>query len=299
VPKVSVIIPTYNRVEALGRAIKSVLAQNFQDFEIIVIDDAPQGYAQEVIASFDDQRIKYIRHDVNKGDGASRNTGILNSRGDYLAFLDDDDEWLPNKLQMQIDVLTNSPAKVGGVYTGTQIVDGAIGKILRTYIPKGGVSSFEEICTISIATSSVMLKRECFEKVGLFDEAIPYCSDYDMWVRISKEFELACIKEPLVKYSAVGNKISNDYEKVIKGSEILISKYDKLFARNRKSYSHFYLSLGVLYCYSGNIARGREVLLTAIKIYPFELRHYFNLCLSLLGARNFKKLKTLKEAIFS
>ena len=149
-----------------------------------------------------------------------------------------------------------------------------------------------------LGTSTVLLKKECFEKVGLFDESINFGEDYDMWIRISKEFQFEYIEEPLVKYSASGNKISNDYDKVIKGYEILIDKYHKLFARNRKSCSRFYLSLGVLYCYNKNPAKGRKAFLKAIQIYPLEIRHYFNFGLSLLGTNNFKRLKELKEALW-
>src|SRR5919106_1816578 len=117
-PKVSVIIPTYNRVESLPLAIKSVLAQTFQDFEIIVVDDASHDNTPAVIARFNDERIRYIRHDTNKKISASRNTGVLNSRGSYIAFLDDDDEWLSEKLQLEVDLLDNSPLKTGAVYTG-------------------------------------------------------------------------------------------------------------------------------------------------------------------------------------
>ena len=123
--------------------------------------------------------------------------------------------------------------------------------------------------------------------------------DYDLWIRISKEFKWECIKEPLVKYSATGDKISNDCEKIIEGYEILVQKYEKLFARNRKSWSSLHLSLGVLYCYNKNPAKGRKAFLKAIQLYPFEIRHYFNFGLSLLGANNFKKLKELKEQLLA
>src|SRR5215471_7855638 len=129
-PKVSVIIPTHNRAEFLRSAITSVLNQTYQDFEIIVVDDASTDKTPEVVASFHDGKIKYIRHDANKGDAGSRNTGIRNSSGDFLAFLDDDDEWLPEKLQMQVGLLRNSRVKVGGVYTGSLRIDKTTGKIL-------------------------------------------------------------------------------------------------------------------------------------------------------------------------
>ena len=97
-PDVSVIIPTYDRSEFLRTAIASVLAQTLQDFEIIVVDDASADDTQEVVGNLDDGRIRYIRHEINKGVAATRNTGVLNSKGKYIAFLDDDDKWFPEKL---------------------------------------------------------------------------------------------------------------------------------------------------------------------------------------------------------
>src|SRR5262245_46961170 len=111
-PKVSVIIPTHNRADFLRDAIFSVLNQTFQDFEIIVVDDASTDNTSEVIGAFNDERIRYLRHDTNKGGSAARNTGILNSQCDYIAFLDDDDQWLPEKLAKQVDTLIASPPDV-------------------------------------------------------------------------------------------------------------------------------------------------------------------------------------------
>src|SRR5258705_10332336 len=107
-PKVSVIIPTYNRAECLRSAITNVLNQTFQDFEIVVVDDSSQDHTREVVNSLDDKRIKYIRHERNKGVAAARNTGVSNAKGDYIAFLDDDDEWFPEKLKKQCAVLEAS-----------------------------------------------------------------------------------------------------------------------------------------------------------------------------------------------
>ena len=297
-PKVSVIIPTYNRVESLSLAIESVLAQTFQDFEIVVVDDAPQGYARGAVVSFDNRRIRYICHEANKGDAASRNTGILNSSGDYLAFLDDDDEWLPEKLQMQVDVLTTSSSQVGGVYTGKLNVDGATGTISRIYSPERGVNSFDEIFADNpINTSSILLKKICFERLGLFDETMPCSSDYDMWIRICEEFKLQCIKQPLVKYCVHENGLTYDYAKQIQGLEILISRYGRFFALNGKGLCRLYLSLGVFYLYDGKVERARDFLSRSIKICPSEIRGYFYLFLAFLGERSFRKINGAKEQL--
>lgn len=102
-PKVSVIIAAYNRAHLIGRALRTVLEQTYNDFEVIIVDDASTDNTENVIKSFDDARIKYIRHDKNKGAAAAWNTGIRASKGEYIAFQDSDDEWAEDKLEKQMN----------------------------------------------------------------------------------------------------------------------------------------------------------------------------------------------------
>ncbi|TAK34595.1 MAG: glycosyltransferase family 2 protein, partial [Saprospiraceae bacterium] len=116
-PAVSVIIPTYNRAKTIERAIDSVLNQTFSDLELIVVDDCSTDFTVDVIKQYTDERLIYIRHENNRGEGGARNTGIRNSRAKYIAFLDSDDEWFPNKLEKQMPVIQESDSKVGIVYS--------------------------------------------------------------------------------------------------------------------------------------------------------------------------------------
>ncbi|HWP93500.1 MAG TPA: glycosyltransferase [Thermodesulfobacteriota bacterium] len=297
-PKVSVVIPTYNRAELLGSAINSVLSQTFQDFEIVVVDDASRDNTAEVIRGFNDKRIKHVRHETNKGEAGARNTGVINSDGSYVAFLDDDDEWLPEKLERQIEIFERDSDRIGGVYTGFLKVDRATGQVVKEVIPTKRGNIFNELLQFNwIRIPSVlMVKKECFDRTGLFDASIPFGLDYDMWIRISKEFQFEYVDRPLVKYySHADSRLSTNYKLVISGKEAMLKKYSDVFESNKKDHSYRYLQLGVLYCYSGNARKGREAFLRAIMAYPFEVRHYFNFCLSLLGASVFKKMKVIKE----
>ena len=116
-PTVSIIIPTYNREQLLGRAIKSVLAQTYQDFELIIVDDGSTDNTERLVKSFNSEKTRYIRHRKNKGPAAARNTGIRSAKGDYIAFQDSDDEWMPEKLEKQMRAFTTAPPEVGVVYT--------------------------------------------------------------------------------------------------------------------------------------------------------------------------------------
>jgi len=206
-PAVSTIIPTYNRAEFLRMAITSVLNQTFQDFEIIVVDDASEDHTHEIIDNFGDRRIKYIRHEVNKGVTAARNTGVLSSSGNYIAFLDDDDEWLPRKLQMQVVLLEDSSSTVGGVYTSHVKIDRATGKILDRVVAqkRGNIGNdlLKDYCLIGTA-STILLRKQCFDRVGLFDESIEFGEEYELLIRVAKEFDFECIQECLVKYYVHG-----------------------------------------------------------------------------------------------
>jgi glycosyltransferase involved in cell wall biosynthesis len=290
-PKVSVIIPTHNRAEFIRLAIASVLNQTFQDFEIVIIDDASKDHTQEVIANFNDARIKVIHNQISKGAAGARNIGLINTSCEYIAFLDDDDEWLPEKLKIQTCLLDNSPPEVGGIYTYSFIKEKVSGRVLSIWDYEIKEFSKENVIT----TSSVLLRRECFERCGLFDENMPTGSDYDMWIRISEKFSFEIIKDALVNYYIHENRLSINYGKKIRGLEILFEKHNNLFKKDLKEYSRMYLSLGVFYCYKGELQKGRRAFSKSIRMNPFEIRSYFNFLLSLLGAERFKKLKEAKE----
>jgi glycosyltransferase involved in cell wall biosynthesis len=299
-PKVSVIIPTYNRADCLRSAIASVLGQTFQDFEIIVVDDASNDNTAETVAAIQDQRIKYLRHDANTGEAGSRNTGVTNATGEYIAFLDDDDEWLPEKLELQVDLLDKSPPIVGAVYTTSIRIERATGKTLSQWVPKKMGYIFRDMLSKNWigSPSTVALRRECFEKVGLFDPTVAFGLDYDMWIRVSEMYHFECIQRPLVKYYIHSIRLSNNYKLMIAGIQAQLEKYAPLFALDTKNHSRRYSHLGINYCFSGDTRRGRDALLHAIRLYPFDLRHYYNLCLSFLGSHNFKRLKRARESFF-
>jgi glycosyltransferase involved in cell wall biosynthesis len=296
-PKVSVLIPTYNRAELLNVAITSVLGQSFQDFEIIVVDDHSPDHTAQVVRRFQDGRITYVRHETNKGGAAARNTAITRASGEYVAFLDDDDEWLPEKLEMQVTLLENSPPQVGCIYTGYLVVDRTNGKILgqKSASQRGDLSSALLNGNCLGGTSSVLVRKDCFDAVGLFDEALPSFQDYDLWLRLSRKFHFDYINRPLLKYYVHERQIWTNLAALTQGLAIMVNKYAAQSCAQRKYYSSYYLALGVAYCSRGDVRNGRQAYLTAARLYPFEVRSYFNFCLSLLGAPAFKFIKDAKE----
>jgi glycosyltransferase involved in cell wall biosynthesis len=281
----------------LRAAITSVLNQTFHNFEIIVVDDASTDDTSKVVQAFNDKRIKYIRHESNRQEAGARNTGVRNAGGEYIGFLDDDDEWLPNKLEKQMELFAKSPEIVGGIYTGFVKIEKSTGKTIAQIIPSKRGDIFRDMISQNwVATpSTVVLRRKCFEQVGLFDENIVFGPDYDMWFRISKEFCFEYIPDPLVKYYVHDAKMSSNYDLMIRGGEARLKKHAEVFALEARSYSRHYLSLGVYYCHSGNMKKGRRAFLNAIRLYPFEIKHYYNFCLSLLGADIYRRIKDFRD----
>ncbi len=303
--KVDVIIPTYNRESFLRKAIASVLNQTFADVTIIVVDDGGEDTTRHVVEGFKEERIKYIRNKMNMGEGRVRNIGVLNSTANYIAFLDDDDEWLPEKLELQLDLLEERSPKVGGVYTGVTAIQNPGGAILYNRIPEKRGDIYHEMIRENVVgtSSTVLLRRECFERVGLFDESIPYGLDYDMWIRISKDFHFECIEKSLVNYHVHKGQLTNDTKKLIAGEEAMLRKYESFFALDRRSYSKRYSYLGLLYRENGDIRKAWNSSLKALKIYPFQKKKYSSLCkifgLTVLGRMNFQRLRGIKEGLIT
>ncbi len=205
-PRISVIIPTYNRASRLAQAIESVLAQTFQDFELIVVDDGSADDTLQVVRRFAD-RVRYIRQ-PHRGVSAARNTGIRHGRGEWLAFLDSDDRWLPHKLERQMAALEQTGRKI--CYTDEiWIRNGCRVNPRRRHRKYDGWIFVHCLPLCIISPSSVVIHRRVFETVGLFDETLPACEDYDLWLRITARYPVTFLQEPLIiKYGGHADQLS-------------------------------------------------------------------------------------------
>src|SRR3990172_6705773 len=196
-PKVSVIIPTYNRLPLLKEAIDSVLAQDFEDFELIAVDDGSTDGTAEEIRGYGG-RVRLLQHSENRGVSAARNKGVLHARGKYIAFLDSDDLWVKGKLKIQVTFLDENPHYPLCYTDEIWIRKGKrVNPMLKHTKYSGWI--FEKclpLCTIS--PSSSVMKKILFTKVGLFDEALPVCEDYDFWLRVSMRFPIFFINKKLI-----------------------------------------------------------------------------------------------------
>lgn len=287
-PKVSVIIPTYNRAYLIDKAINSVLSQTYRDYEIIIVDDGSTDNTREVVKGFVDSRINYIFHANNLGVSAARNTGIKASRGEYIALLDSDDEWLPEKLEKQVVILKNESPEVGVVCSWQFNINENGEYIGSSYLPKKGGNIYENLLyTDPISVPTLLIRKECFEKVGLFDDLLNGQEDWDMWIRISKYFKFVLIKIPLVKRRLHHNQISNNLEAKIITAQIILEKYSNELKSRPYANSKHHFYIGNILCHMGKTKEGQRFLVKAISLCPFCIRYYICMLGSLLGPKHF------------
>ncbi|MGH7786224.1 MAG: glycosyltransferase family 2 protein [Candidatus Binatia bacterium] len=227
-PLVSVVLPTYDRGWLLGRSIRSVLEQSYRDFELIVVDDGSTDDTAAAVARFDDPRIAYLRLDQNRGAAAARNVGIRRAAGRFLAFQDSDDEWLPDKLDRCMRAFASCPAEVGIVYSDMQRIqrDGESSYHRSPDLVPGVLidpnTHFYQVCRLGI--QSTVIRRECLEAVGGFNEAFPSLEDLELFIRLSRRYGFHHLELPLVRYHETDGLSNNMPAKVI-ARRLLLALY--------------------------------------------------------------------------
>src|SRR5262245_10943766 len=286
-PRVSVLLPTYNREKLLRRAIASALAQTYTDFELIIVDDGSDAATEVTVRSFADERIIYLRQS-HKGAAAAENMGLATARGAFIAFLDDDDEWLPEKLRVQMAVFEHEPQETGVVYTGRWLVRngrrayGPPPKILKQH---GTIHKQLLRRETFVPLVCAVVRRECFETVGNFDETLPTSNDYDLWIRMSRQFRFTYIPQALVIVHATQGSISTNPANIIEARKLLLRKHaDEFDGIGRGIATYFLWQIGSLLLLQGSVKEGRSYLLQAAKKQPWNLRYLLSLVVSLAGS---------------
>ena len=288
-PRVSVVVPTHNRGPVLSRAIESVLAQSEQRFEILVVDDgSPNNEQLDIVTMYRDSRLHYSRLPTRRGPAAARNLGVRNAHAPYVAFLDDDDEWLPEKLAWQLAILDRAESHIGAVCTARYTVNQRTGTIEET---RCSVADFDRpLFRNIITTSSMVVRRECFDKIGFFDEALEASSDYDMWLRLSRAYRIYYLDEALVRYFLHGGQISADFAKKARSTTRLLEKHAEVLSQDRKAFSRKHVALGISRGRSGDIRGAQRAFLKSIRLDPLGRSGYVCLALSFFGAKRFREV---------
>ena len=268
---VSVLIPTYNREKTILRAIQSVLQQTFSDFELIIVDDGSQDGTAEVIKAIVDPRIKYIQHSKNAGTAEARNPAVKSSSGRYVAFLDSDDEWFPDKLTRQMETIRQEKEEVVANVTGFYLFDEF--DIKRKEIPSRPVSWYKHLlmgCGLGEGTTLVV-SRKAFEKIGYFDPSLPRYADWDWLLRFTKFYPLTITTEPL----AVVYRASRPQAKVVEmAARKFLDKHLQDFQQfgyyGKRAIGKRYLEVAIYYYLEGDKSAGWIWLRKAVSQSPFQ-----------------------------
>ena len=309
-PLVSVIIPCYNGEKFISEAIESVLNQTYQNFEIIVVDDGSTDSSKSVIEPFlKDPRIKLIEHGQNMGIPVARNTGIKMSKGEFVAFLDQDDLWLPEKLERQIALFEHSPPDVGLVFSNINTVDSD--GVIKEYKSMRHIPShINELAPQEVLKAvflhnfipmiTVLVRRACFDTVGLLDESLKGgCDDYDFCLRLAAKYKVKYLDVPLAlhriheaNYSNMERFFRDDMRIVDK----ILAQFPFLAPLKKKKLATLYCCLGIDYQLRGDFSRARLTLCKAIRYRPLSIKPFLALLLSLLGHWGNRLLRVYQAA---
>jgi glycosyltransferase involved in cell wall biosynthesis len=232
-PKVSVIIPAYNAMPYLPETVASVLNQTYRDFEVLIVDDASTDSTLDWLSNVTDPRIRIITQ-ANQGTPGARNTGIINASGEYLAFLDADDLWEPIKLESQVNLLDANP-EIGLVDTWASLVDedgNPLGKVIESDAD-GYVFSKLIVRNTICCGSTPMVRRLCFEEVGVFSRELLFTEDWDMWIRISLKYQFGLIRESLVSYRQHSKSKSKNWRGMSEDSLAILYRVIKIVDQDK------------------------------------------------------------------
>lgn len=249
-PKVSVIIPAYNQAKYLRDAIDSVLNQTFQDFEIIIVNDGSIDETRDVVFSYNHARITYI-YQENQGLSSARNTGIKASNGYYLALLDSDDLFLPNKIENQLSLMDNHPT-INIVLSGWNFVDesGSIIRGIRPWEKYPNLDLESWLIGIPFVPTGALFRRNCFDSIGLFDETLTGSEDWDLFIRLASTNNLmAWTKGILCNYRIHSSNMTRDPDRISQKIRVLDNFFNSTFSNQVDdeikvlAYSNAYLQI--------------------------------------------------------
>jgi len=292
---VSVVIPTYNRADVLPRAVDSVLEQTYENFEVIVVDDGSTDNTEDVVKSYADNRVCYISFDSNKGANAARNEGIKQGNGEYISFLDSDDEFTKNHIKKVLSVLSDTDPSIKGAYTTQITVQNHKERFLSSasQVLSDPAQVIEEY--LANGFSSFTFHQDVFDQVGLLDENLKAFQDMEFLIRYLDHYNLLPIPDPLVMYHTQEDRISSDPSRKLSALEYLVTKHKEKIKSSNDAFLHY--SRGHLYAKDRNISAARRHFFTASKGNIKSLKYHLHTISILFGYGGYKFTQYLKRKI--
>lgn len=310
-PTVSVIIPTYNRTRFISEAVESVLAQTYSDYEILVVDDGSIDNTKDVLLPYQDKVI-YI-YQKNQGVSAARNTGIRNSKGKYIAFLDSDDMWLPEKLEKQVEILDKYP-DISMVYSNISYCDEK-GRYIRTaskanMFQSGHIPEKVLLWKVNCGyLQTWLIRKSCFDEIGLLDTTFKMSEDREMSVRIAMNYNIYGLKEPLtmVRQHRPSERLGRSPAKereyyYFKFLDHFFDKYKDfqiVEMTRKKLIAGYYWYAGKNYLRDGDMAEANDRFKKSIGHNPVRPSAYFYWFVTLIGEGPFHFLNKIRKAVLS
>ena len=302
-PRVSILLTCYNHVRFLPAAYESIRNQTFKDYEIIAIDDGSTDGTREWLVQ--QSHVQTILNERNLGTYASLNVALKNASGEFIAILNDDDLWAPEKLEKQV-ALMDSHEDIGLVHTDGWFIDGdgnkQEGSPLGFEFPRfeTGDILLGLVYQNKIIASAALARRDCFEKLGGFNEKFFGSGDWEMWFRIAEKWKVGFVREPLTFYRVHGGNASHKLERIWQDDQMLrewIAKEleaveAKRFPENdlRRAKAHNYACLGTVKALNGDPAAGRRAYAKSIQLAPERVKSYLRYVATLMPAPVFRKL---------
>ena len=268
-PIVSVIIPAYNRSSTIVRSVQSALAQTFQDLEVIVVDDGSSDAMRDIVQSIPDERLRLIYHATNLGAAAARNTGMKASQAKYIAWLDSDDEWLPEKLQTQLDALQHTAPDVKACYSAHERVEQGH---IRIHLPRQNNRKKLFLgCDLGPGTT-LLFERTVLDEVGYLDESLGRYEDWDWLLRYCSRYRLVGVERPLARVYYTPRRSAHILEA---SAQIFVSKYSSELRQygwlySRMAISRRWMEVASYYAQEHNIKKVILYVTKALFIYPFH-----------------------------
>ncbi len=248
-PLVSIVLPTHNRAGVVGRSIRTVLDQSFKDIELIVVDDASTDETAEVVRDIDDPRLTYIQHPYQQGANVARNTGILATRGKYVAFQDSDDEWFPDKLSAQLNAMKSMGNRASIAFCKFWRIIGKKSEIIPRSNRLSGDGLFDVHAELLkgnfITTQTLLIERNLLMAVGKFDESLRRLQDWDLVLRLSAKSPFLFVDQPLVRAFIGEDSISSQKRLYCEAVEAIIKKHHQAFSADPVSLPIQYLNLAI------------------------------------------------------
>ena len=293
-PQVSIILPTYNRLRSLPRAVQSVLAQTFRDFELIVVDDGSSDGSAAWLEGLNEPRLRLIRLGGRCGAARARNTGIRAAQAPLIAFQDSDDEWLPHKLERQLELMRASPAAVGWVGGGYRADSGVVSSAA---LVRGSGYDGELLVGAPFVTPTWLVRREALLDAGLFDEILPCLEDWDLIFKLADRCRFRAVEEVVLVRHGSEDSLYADVDKRRRGLEVILERHRRRWLAEPARYGRWHTELGRLHGLAGNPNTSRLWLKQGLALNPWQPRAAALYAASLCGSRVLQRFSRTRLAV--